>query len=185
MTTKELVKIMSDSKHKMMKQEQLQEIIKKNLEVKEYISFFEKRNLVESVVNDCVLYKNGMFKINDIDKYVCFTMRAIEAYTNLELDDNLEMEYDTLCESKVLELIINAFEKEYNDLNILLQMQCDYVLSDNSIGSQFGKFLDEVMDRIDTLANILENKVNGFDFDNLPINTEDLNKLIQFVNMQK
>ena len=185
MTTKELVKMMGDSKYKMAKPEQLQDVIKKRLEVKDYISFATKRNLVGTIVNECILYENGMFKFNDIDKYVCFTMRVIEAYTNLELSNNIEEDYDLLCESKMLDLIINTFKKEYDDVNILLQMQCDYVLSNNSIGSQFGRFLDGILDKVDVLVNALANRVDGFDFNNLPISSEDLNKLMQFMNMQK
>lgn len=185
MTVKELVKMMSDSKYKMMKQEQLQEVLKKKLEVKEYVSFTEKRNLVSSVVDECVLYENGMFKFNDIDKYVCFTMKVIETYTNLELSDNIEEDYDILCESKLLEFIINTFKKEYDDANIFLQMQCDYTLSNNSMGSQIGRFLDGVLERLDGLVVALADKVDKLDFDSLPINGEELDKLKQFINMQK
>jgi hypothetical protein len=185
MTTKELVKMMSDSKYKMMKPEQLQEVLKKKLEVKEYIGFATKRNLVSAIVNECVLYENGMFKFNDIDKYVCFTMRVIGAYTNLELDNDMEADYDMLCESNMLEFVINTFKKEYDDMNILLQMQCDYVLSNNSIGSQVGRFLDEILEKIDVLVNAFASKVDGFDFSNLPVSSEDLNKLMQLINMQK
>jgi hypothetical protein len=185
MTTKELITLMGDNKYKMMKPEQLQEVLKKKLEVKDYVSFSTKRNLVSAIVNECVLYENGMFKFNDIDKYVCFTMRAIEAYTNLELSDDIEEDYDLLCTSKMLDFIINTFKKEYDDVNILLQMQCDYVLSDNSIGSQIGRFLDGVLEKIDVLVDVLANKVDGFDFNNLPVSKEDLNKLMQFMNTQK
>lgn len=185
MTIKELIQLMGDNKHKMMKNEQLQDLLKKKLEVKEYISFAKKRSLVSSIVDECVLYENGMFKFNDIDKYVCFTMRIIEAYTNLEMSDNLENEYDLLCESKMLDLIINTFKQEYDDVSILLQMQCDYVLSNNSIGSQVGRFLDGVLDKIDVLVDAMAERMSGLDFDNLPIGVEDLNKLMQFINIQK
>lgn len=184
MTTKELITLMGDNRYKMMKPEQLQEVLKKKLEVKDYVSFSTKRNLVSTIVNECILYENGMFKFNDIDKYVCFTMRAIEAYTNLEIE-NLEEDYDLLCESKMLEFVINTFKKEYDDVNILLQMQCDYELSNNSIGSQVGRFLDGILEKVDVLVDSFANKVDGFDFNNLPVSSEDLSKLMQFINMQK
>lgn len=185
MTTKELIKLMGDNKYKMLKAEQLQEMLKKKLEVKDYVSFSTKKNLIGSIVDECVLYENGMFKFNDIDKYVCFTMRVIETYTNLEFTDDIEADYDLLCESKILDLIINTFKKEYDDVNILLQMQCDYVLSNNSIGSQFGRFLDGILDKVDVLVDAFANKVDGLDFNNLPVSSEDLSKLMQFINMQK
>jgi hypothetical protein len=185
MTTKELITLMSDSKNKMLKVEQLEVVLKKKLEVKEYISIKSKKALVDDIVNECILYEDGIFKFNDIEKYICFTMRVIEAYTNLELSNDLEEEYDLLCESKLLESIINTFKKEYDDVNILLQMKCDYVLTSNTLAAQAGRFFDGVLEKIDVLVDALANKVDGFDFKNLHISGEDLGKLMQFINKQK
>lgn len=185
MTTKELITLMSDSKNKMLKTEQLEALLKKKLEVKEYIGIKAKKVLVDDIVNECILYEDGIFKFNDIDKYICFTMRVIEAYTNLELSIDLEEEYDLLCESKLLESIINTFKKEYDDVNILLQMKCDYVLNSNTLVAQAGRFFDGILNKLDVVIDALTNKVDGFDFNNLPINSEDINKLMQFINMQK
>lgn len=185
MTTKELVKLMSDAKYKMMKTEQIMAELKKKLEVKEYISIKTKKELVESIVDECVLYESGMFKFNDIDKYICFTLKVIEAYTNLEFIGDRENEYDILCESKLLDIIIDTFKKEYDDVSVLLQMQCDYVLSGNAIEAQVGRFFDGVLDKLDVLSDALANKSEGFNIDNLPIGKEDLEKLMQFINIQK
>ena len=185
MTTKELITLMSDNKNKMLKIDQLEAVLKKKLEVKEYISIKSKKNLVDDIVNECILYEDGIFKFNDIEKYICFTMRVIEAYTNLELSSDLEEEYDLLCESKLLESIINTFKKEYDDVNILLQMKCDYVLSNNTLAAQVGRFFDGILEKLDIVTDAFANKVDGFDFNNLPINSEDINKLMQFINKQK
>lgn len=185
MTTKELITLMSDSKNKMLKIDQLEAVLKKKLEVKEYISIKSKKNLVDDIVNECILYEDGIFKFNDIEKYICFTMRVIETYTNLELSSDLEEEYDLLCEYKLLESIINTFKKEYDDVNILLQMKCDYVLSNNTVASQVGRFFDGILDKLDVFVDVLTNKVDGFDFNNLPISSEDIGKLMQFINKQK
>lgn len=185
MTTKELIKLMSEPKNKLLKTEQLQEIIKKKLDVKGYISIKAKKDLVESIVNECVLYDEGVFKFDDIEKYVCFTMRVIEAYTNLELSDDIENDYDLLCESKLLDIIIETFKKEYDDVNILLQMRCEYILSGNNIEAQVGKFLTNLSEKIDDIANSLMNKVDSFNINNLPIDKNDLSKLLEFVNKQK
>ena len=185
MTTKELITLMSDNRNKMLKIDQLEAVLKKKLEVKEYISIKSKKNLVDDIVNECILYEDGIFKFNDIEKYICFTMRVIEAYTNLELSSDLEEEYDLLCESKLLESIINTFKKEYDDVNILLQMKCDYMLSNNTLSAQVGRFFDNILEKLDVVTDAFANKVDGFDFKNLPINSEDINKLMQFINKQK
>lgn len=185
MTTRELITLMSDNRNKMLKIDQLEALLKKKLEVKEYVSIKSKKTLVDDIVNECILYEDGVFKFNDIEKYICFTMRVIEAYTNLELSNDLEEEYDLLCESKLLESIINTFKKEYDDVNILLQMKCDYVLTSNTMAAQTGRFFDGVLEKIDVLVDALANKVDGFDFKNLPISGDDLGKLMQFINTQK
>lgn len=185
MTTREIITLMSDSKNKMLKTEQLQALLKKKLEVKEYISIKAKKNLVDDIVNECILYEDGIFKFNDIDKYICFTMRTIAAYTNLELSEDLDEEYDLLCESKLLDSIISIFKKEYDDVNILLQMKCDYVLNNNTLEAQVGRFFDGILEKVDALVGAFANKVDNFDLNNLPINSEDLGKLMQLLNTQK
>lgn len=185
MRVNEFIKFMSEPKNKLLKADQQQEIIKKKLEVKDYVSIKTKKELVEDIVNECILYEDGAFKFDDIYKYVCFTMRTLAAYTNIELSDDIEEDYDLLCASKLLNAVINTFNKEYEDVNILLQMQCDYVLSKNTMESQIGRFLDGVSDKLDVLVEALANKVDGFDLSNLPFNTEDLEKLMQFINIQK
>ena len=170
MTAKELITLMSDSKNKMLKIDQLQAVLKKKLDVKVYMSIKSKKDLVNAIVNECVLYEDGVFKFNDIDKYICFTMRTIEAYTNIELSEDLENDYDLLCESKLLDSIINTFKKEYDDVSILLQMKCDYVLSRNTTEVQLGRFLDGISEKLDVFIAALSNKINDFDINNLQVN---------------
>jgi hypothetical protein len=185
MKVKELIKLMSEPKNKLLKTDQLQEIIKKKLAVKNYISIKDKKELVESIVNECVLYEDGVFKFDDIDKYICFTMRTLVAYTNLELSSDIEEDYDLLCESKLLDLVINTFKKEYDDVNILLQMKCDYVLNRNSLEAQVGRLFENISDKLDVFVDALASKVDSLDFNNLPISMEDLSKLMKLINIQK
>lgn len=181
MTVQELITFMS--KNNLLKdQQQLQEIAKKKLEVKNYLSIKTKKDLVESIANECVLYEDGVFKFDDIDKYICFTMRVIEAYTNLELSEDIEVDYDLLCESGLLDIVIATFKKEYDEVNILLQMRCEYILSNNNIEAQVGKFLNGLLDKIDVISDTLANKIDGFSMDKLPINESDLSKLLEFIN---
>ena len=179
MKVMELVEFVGNSKNKMLKGSQLEELITKKLEVKKYLSIKQKRALVESIVNECILYEDGIFKFDDIDKYLCFTMRVIETYTNLELSADFEDDYDLLCQSGLLEIIINTFKKEYDDINILLQMKCDYILSDNALYVQLGKFLKDLNEKLDTASSILANKVEGIDTDKI---SAKVGKLFDFIN---
>jgi len=185
MKVQELIKFVGNSKNKMLKQDQLQALLQKTLEVKDYIGIKEKKQLVDDIINTCILYEDGIYKFDDIDKYICFIMKTIDAYTNIELSDDLEDDYDMLCRAGILELIINTFKKEYDDVNVLLQMKCDYILSSNSLNAQFSRFLSELLEKVDILANVLADKVGEFDINNLPIDKDGLAKLMDFINKQK
>ena len=185
MTVKELVELVSNNKNKLLKADQLQEVIKKAIETKKYISIKQKKNLIDSIVYECVLYENGVYKFDDIEKYICFIMRTIETYTNLELSDDIEEDYDVLCRSNLLEMVINTFKKEYDDVNILLQMKCEYILNNNNIEAQVGSFLNELLVKTDNIVNVLSEKVKDFDIGKLPIGKDDLKKLMNFLNIQK
>ena len=185
MKVQELVEFVSNSKNKLLKQAQLEEVIAKHIETKKYLPIKQKKELVESIINECILYEDGVYKFDDIDKYICFTMRVIAAYTNLELSDDIEDDYDVLCEAGVLDMVINTFKNEYDEVNILLQMKCDYVLSSNSLEAQVGKLFDGVLEKLDIITQALANKVEGFDINNLPISGDDLSKLMQLLNMQQ
>ena len=52
----------------MLKSDQLQQVITKTLEVKPYLSIKNKKNLIDTIVNHCILFEDGVFKFNEIDK---------------------------------------------------------------------------------------------------------------------
>ena len=185
MKVQELLEFVVKNKVKFVNAEQLKEALKKQLEVKDYMSIKDKKQLINSIIDDCILYDNGIFKFDGIDKYVCFTMKTIEAYTNIELSEDFENDYDALSAAKLLETVVNLFQKEYDEVNILLQMRCEYILNDNSLQSQFGRFLTNISDHLDGFISVLSNTVGNFDMSKLPIGEEDLNKLVKFLNTQK
>lgn len=185
MTVQNLVELVNSNKNKMLKGAQLIELLNKTLEVKKYLSIKEKRALIDNIVNGCILYEDGVYKFDEIDKYIAFTMKTIAAYTNLELSTDIENDYDELCRANLLNLVIETFAGEYENVNLLLQMRCEYILSSNTMEAQFGKFLTGIMDKVGDLAGVLEKKVEEFDFNNLPVSMEDLGKLMEFVNSQK
>ena len=185
MKVQNLVELINNSKNKMLKGAQLIELLNKTLEIKKYLSIKAKRVLIDDIVNSCILYEDGVYKFDEIDKYIVFTMKTIAAYTNIELSTDIENDYDELCKANLLNLIIEAFAGEYENVNLLLQMKCEYILSGNTIEAQFGKFLTGIMDKVSDLADALENKVKDFDFNNLPVSMDDLGKLMEFVNSQK
>lgn len=183
MTTKNLVELMNKNKAKLLKPEQIQAFLKKELDVKDYLGIKDKKALVDAIVNECILYDDGVFKFDDIEKYIVFTMKTIAAYTNLELSDDIEEDYDMLCAAKLLTSVIDTFKTEYDEVNILLQMKTDYILSGNTIEAQLGRFLDGISEKLDGVLDGLADKIGNFDLKNLPIDIDSLKTLMNF--MQK
>lgn len=185
MKVQELVEFITSNKNKILKADQLLEVVKKQIQTKDYVSIKQKRELVDSIVDDCILFEDGIFKFDEIDKYVCFTMKTIEAYTNLELSPDLDADYDMLCESKALNVVIDTFAGEYENVRTLLQMKCDYILSQNNIDAQVGKFLNGILEKVEDVSSALSLKVKEFDIKNLPFSMEDLSKLLSFIGANK
>lgn len=145
------------------------EKIKKTLEIKSYLGIKQKKELIDDIVNDTIIYDNGLYKFNGIDQYVTYIMKTIAAYSNLEIND-IEEDYDALCESGLLNKILRTFESEHQEVLSLLQMQCDYILLDNSVTAHINGALDAVVSAInklsdsavDTLKNINTDDIKGF-----------------------
>lgn len=157
---------------------QQDEKIKKDLEIKPYLGIKAKRQLIEDIVNETVIYENGLLKFNGVEQYVVYTMRCIEAYTNLELSDDLEEDYDSLCSCGLLSKILRIIDDEYQSVLSLLKMQCDYVLLDNSVTSKINVLLTSVADTINKVSDSIENNMKE-------IKQEDLQKVIDLISSIK
>lgn len=175
-----LITLINNNKAKLLKPEQIHAFLKKELNVNEYMNIKDKKNLVNDIVNECIFYEDGIYKFDDINKYICFTMRTIAAYTNLELSNDIEDDYDALCKAKILDVLINTFKKEYDDINILLQMKCDYILSGNTVEAQIGRFLDDMSEKTTKLIDSLSDKLNNFN-----MSSNDIQKLLNLIDKQK
>lgn len=152
----EFVEYMKKGVNRAMKEDQILSMVKKKLEAKEYIGIKDKKVLIDNIIHSCILYDNGIYKFDGIDKYVHFTMYTIEACTNLELGADIEEDFDVLSKEKLLPIILGAIQKEYDDINILFQMQCDSFLENNSVEASVGKLVESAMD----FLNNVESKLN-------------------------
>lgn len=137
------------------------EKIKTVLNVKSYLSIKDKKKLVNDIVDETVIYDNGIYKFNGIDQFVVYNMKCIETYTDLELSDDIEDDYDLLCSAGLLNKILRTFEEEYNSILSLLQMQCDYVLMDNSVTANINVLLTAATAAINKLGDYAGEMFNG------------------------
>lgn len=160
--------------------EEMVTYLKKELEVKEYLPFADKRELCEKVLDTCNTRGNdGLIKIDSVSRYIIFTVAIISKYTNLEFSsgedeeyDSLD-EYDMLCQNHLLNPILGVIGEEYDVCNNLLNMMMEDIIANNNtveavLGYAFGKVTDSLDGLIDTFAEKVEEMeldLSQIDFD--------------------
>jgi hypothetical protein len=156
--------------------------IKDKLEVKDYVPFAEKVNLVENVVKTTTYERDsngeltGNIKINSIARALLFGLSIIDKYTNLEVDfKHASSEYDLLCKSNLFASVNELIpEKELKELQGMMDMVFNDTLQ-NELSTQrfvsnqvnrFSKLIElsfkPVLDKIaDEIENMDESKVEA------------------------
>ena len=162
--------------------------IRKNLEIKNYIPFAEKRELCEKVLNTCNKKdrNSGLVKVDSVSRYIIFTISIISKYTNLEFSsgedgiDSLD-EYDMLCQANLFNPILDAIGNEYITCNNILNMMMDDIISNNNtVENVIGVVLDNIGDSVDNLITVFADKVESMELD---LNQLDIDKFSGLINM--
>jgi len=160
------------------------EYLKKELEIKEYISFREKRQIAEMIVAQNISEVDGIKKYDSIDGYVSLIVASIAAHTNLQFSDDPVADYDLLAENGFLMEVVSQFKGSHDEIDIILKMALASELEDNNVNVLVGRFLNEVSGTLDVLKEKLEKfdpqAVFGAD-----IKKEDLAKFSSFLNKLK
>lgn len=157
------------------------------IEAKKYLPIAEKRRIAESVIEACVVNNDGFIQVDSLDKYIMFTIVVISNYTNLEfgLDGDYLADYDKLCESGLLDIVIETFEKEYVRTNDILNMMLSDKLQHNSTEASFAALANGVNVALDKLATSLASKIDDMNLDLNNFNQETINGLLSLVNTNK
>ena len=160
-------------------------IIKSALSVKEYLPFLEKKALAKRIVEKCTVEENGYAIIDEINKYLVFTIEVLSAYTNLEFAADINVaaaEYDVLVQKNKLGTIISLFDSEYKIVLDLVRMEVESVLQRNSVQYQTAAFFDVVNTAINSLTDTLRNKIDNFSFDDFGISASQIAQMTDFMN---
>ncbi|MCD8377891.1 MAG: hypothetical protein LUB59_03790 [Candidatus Gastranaerophilales bacterium] len=150
-----LLKLMSDKKFLDLTEEQQQEMLRKRLEVPQYLSIKEKRSVVKEILDAASETEHGVAKVDGIKKYIYLIMYSINAYTNLELSDDIESDYDALCSAGVLARVIDLFDSEYQSVMALLQLEQETREQDDKIELQVARLMGQATDVITELSDIM------------------------------
>jgi hypothetical protein len=166
----------------------ISEYIKRELEIKTYIPFREKREIAEMVVRHNIKVADGVKKYDSIDGYIALIVASIMAHTNLEFGAEPIAEYDLLAESELLPQILAEFQGSHEEIDLLLHMVLDMELEDNEISAIIGRFLNKISEILDDMVDITKDKFNDFDLQNIfgaDIKPEDLSKLTGLLDKLK
>ena len=165
------------------------EWIKKQLEVKNYLPFADKRELCKMVLDACCTKdESGLVKVDSVSRYILFTISVISKYTNLEFSSDLDAEYDSLdeydmlCEANVLNIILAVLGDEYASCNNMLNMMLDDIIANNNTTEAvLGHALGKVSDSLDDLISALAEKVEKMELDLSQIDIDKFKGLIDLL----
>lgn len=164
----------------------VEDYIRKKLEIKEYIPFTEKCKIIEVVVGKSIVEENGVKRVDPISQYISFVIAMLVAHTSLDITrDNPISDYDTLCETGLLEPIVMLFQKDYDECKVVLDMLVSQVLEDNNFNVIVGKFLNGILAHIDVFATTLKESMGNVDIAKIlgdNFKEEDMVKLHSFLD---
>ena len=161
--------------------------LKKELEIKTYLPFRVKREIAEIVVAQNTDWVDGIKRHDSVDAYISFIIASLTAHTNLEFSDDPIEDYDLLAESGLLPQIISEFETSHSECDIILKMVLAMELEDNNINVLIGKFLNEILQKLDSVGDVFKDKLGDFNLKDIlgDFKQEDLAKLSGFLNKYK
>ena len=190
MKIKEFIELYKNTKvqNTKMVPDAVEQFLRKTLEVKEYVPFKKKEEIVKTVITYNLEENNGIKHIDSISQYLSFICAMLVSHTNLEISEVPADDYDLLAEYGLIEQIIALFEKDYKECDILLKMAIADELADNDLSAVAGKFLNGVLDKVDDVIALVANVAEGFDASKLlgeEINKENLGKLFSRLDRLK
>lgn len=122
----------------------MSECVNSILTFKTYAPFQEKRAIAEKIVKRNTHLIDGVKKNDNISQYIDFVAAMIQLHTNLEFSDNITDDYDLLAENGLLMVVINEFQNDYNECDIILKMALAAELADNDLNIVLGKMLHNI-----------------------------------------
>jgi hypothetical protein len=160
--------------------------LKKELEIKTYIPFRDKREIAEMLVAQNIDFVDGIKKHDAINGYIGFVVAMLTAHTALEFGADPVADYDLLAESGLLPQIIDEFRTSYNECEVILKMALASEMEDNNINVLIGRFLDNLSKKIDDVGEALKGNMGNLNLTDLlgaDFKKEDLTKLKGFLNI--
>lgn len=164
------------------------EYLRKELAIKTYIPFKEKRKIAEMIVAQNIKEVDGIKKYDSIDGYVALIVASIMAHTNLQFSTDPVADYDLLAESGLLPQIIAEFQGSHDEIDIVLKMALAMELEDNNVNALVGRFLNKISGVLDVVLEVVKDKFEDFDLSDVlgsDFKEEDIAQLKGFLDKMK
>ena len=164
--------------------------LRDKLEIKDYVPFAEKRDLCAKVLNACnTKTEGGLVKVDSVSRYILFTISIISKYTNIEFSSGTDAEfdsldeYDMLCQSGLLNPILDVIGVEYTTCNnILNMMMSDIEVNNNTVENVVANVLSGISDSVDDFIAMLSDKVESLNLDLSQINIDKYKGLLDLLS---
>lgn len=110
-------------------------VLKKYVEVRQYVPFSVKRDLAKEIIKQSCYDKSGNINIDSVRKFYLTAMTLVGAYTNITVDPlDWLRQYDLLVSTGIFNYILNAIpEEEHNTFENVIAMTYDDVLTNATI----------------------------------------------------
>lgn len=134
----------------------------KQIHIKTYLPFLTKRQLVNLVLENILIDKDGVYVYNAMDKYMSYTLVALTTYTDLVFSTNDQEyyeEYDALVISGALGEIFGKIGDDYHVFLRFFEESFQTELDQkNSIQLQASRVLSSIESAIDLAIDTLDSK---------------------------
>lgn len=164
----------------------IEEFLHNTLEVKHYVPFAEKRELCGKVLEASCTKNGAIVEVDSVSRYILFTISILTKYTNLKFENTDDLDaidqYDMLCQSGLLNPIVEIIAGEYETCNnILNMMMADIDANNNNVSVVFDKALQKISGSIDGLISALALKVDEFNLDLSQIDIDKYKGLLDLI----
>lgn len=140
---------------------------KKNAKFTKYIGNYAQRMIIDTVKDDCIYEKDGMYYIDYLRFDISFNLAIVSFYTDFVLDD--VNNYDHLDSIGIFEYIMDKCEETYHLYNIIDKELKQKVSVLNSVGAVITRalngFINNIPDitELKSVLNDLPNVLNSVD----------------------
>ena len=155
----------------------VEDFINSKVEFRTYIPFTMKREIAQTVVQENIRIVDGIKKVDSIAQYISFVISMLVAHTSLDIENPFD-DYDALCESGLMGVIISHFQTDYDECDAMVKMRLADEMQDNTTTAVVAKFLNEIIENLGDFKEVLKEKLADFDLDGLlnVIGIDDENK---------